>query len=101
MIELGKKYETCDHRPVRILCTDAEGAHPVVGLLDGEVYRWRADGTRGPALGGRTYDDLIEVQTPEDVVREALTASLHLGEHIMAYNACRALDRAGYLREPE
>ena len=40
----NRKVVTRDGRPVRILCTDAVGTHPIIALirsLDNEDYPWR------------------------------------------------------------
>jgi hypothetical protein len=45
--DLTKPVQTRDGRPVRILCTDAPGPFPVVGLINGEDltgFRWTPSG---------------------------------------------------------
>lgn len=58
MIDMSKKYQTRDGTVARILCTDADGERPVVGMIDGCIYRWRPDGTYGN--GCNLEADLIE-----------------------------------------
>lgn len=50
LIHPSRKVVTRDGRPVRIICTDAVGDHPIIALirsLDNEDYPWsfRNDGT--------------------------------------------------------
>lgn len=51
MIDFTKPCQTRDGRPVRILCTDAAGRNPIVGLIQmaaGDyACQWKADGTYG------------------------------------------------------
>lgn len=61
-IELGKRYTTRNGRPIRLLCVDAAGSHPVIGLDDGETRTWTAGGLFDPNQG-ETMLDLIEVQS--------------------------------------
>lgn len=66
MISMDKKYKTRDGRDVRILCTDAPGDYPVVGLINNVlVHSWTSNGAfnRDPSLGP---SDLIEVNEWED-----------------------------------
>ena len=62
----NKKYTTRDGSPVRILCVDAKGESPIVGLvtfLDNEyMIRWRADGVRHNTSFS-SGDDLINAKT--------------------------------------
>lgn len=69
-ISMDKKYKTRDGEPVRLLCTDAKGPYPVVGLVrrtDVDIFgSWAADG-RIMAFGKlKSGNDLIEVQPYED-----------------------------------
>ena len=42
----NKKYVTVgSNTPVRILCIDAGGSQPIVGIHDGSIERWSIDGT--------------------------------------------------------
>lgn len=43
----NKKYQTRDGRPVRILCIDAQGEQPIVGLIPEfeAVQQWSLDGS--------------------------------------------------------
>lgn len=62
-LDLTKPVQTCDGRPVRILCTDAAGEYPVVGIeIDGEkdtVRRWTKDGRFATYSRGPHSHDLI------------------------------------------
>lgn len=61
MIDMNKKY-TSDGRPVRLLCIDANGTHPVVALHDtGIPMSFLADGS---CLNSKL--NLIEVSTYAD-----------------------------------
>ena len=44
MIDWKKPVQTKCGLPVRILCTDAEGDYPVVGLIDGIPQQWDLHG---------------------------------------------------------
>jgi len=62
MIELGKKYQTRDGRPVRILCVDGpDPAFPIVGYEEGNpnVLVWTADGKYNPDVS--QHADLVPV----------------------------------------
>jgi hypothetical protein len=64
LIEMGKKYQTRDGRPVRILATDAGGECPVVALTidsdGGATFRCEPNGLYYPAGGVMHHMDLIE-----------------------------------------
>lgn len=50
------KYQTKDGRPVRILCVDANGERPVVGIIVNDslkdaVYRWTCYGLKADVHG--------------------------------------------------
>lgn len=66
-IEVGKTYETRDGQLVRILCTDAKGKYPVVGLIsttEGEVVEsWTSDGQLYKD-SSNTEDDLVREHVP-------------------------------------
>lgn len=64
-ISLQGRYRTRSGDPVRILCVDAEGIQPVIGLHGGSIDRWGADGTYGFAAKESKFD-LIEVTPPPD-----------------------------------
>ena len=68
MIDINKKYQTRDGRPVELLTTNARGAWPVVGYIgDGDqVSRWAIDGAFCGTSPIRTLD-LVEVK-PKRVV---------------------------------
>jgi hypothetical protein len=67
MISIDKKYRTRDGEDVRILCTDAPGKYPVVGLIEGEEepQRWTISGGHVNVQKGY-YFDLIEVPPWDD-----------------------------------
>ena len=47
MITMDKTYKTADGKPMRILCTDANGVYPVVSLCaSGVALMHRANGTQ-------------------------------------------------------
>lgn len=59
-LDFTKPVQTKDGKPVRILCTDAEGSYslgPVVGLLNGGALHWYQDGRFGsqPSLNDLEY----------------------------------------------
>ena len=62
IVEMGKEYRLANGNEFRLLCTDAGGNHPVVGLvIDGGEWvttRRRADGTSAI----NTNFDLIEIK---------------------------------------
>ena len=62
IVEMGKEYRLANGNEFRLLCTDAGGQHPVVGLvIDGGEWvttRRRADGTSAI----NTKFDLAEVK---------------------------------------
>lgn len=62
-IEMGKKYQTRNGLPVRILAVDLGGPQPVVGVLDGAVRvdRWCITGTYGHNPSETSRSDLVEV----------------------------------------
>lgn len=63
-ISMVKKYRTRDGREPRIICIDAGGNYPVVGVMDTEVYRWAFDGRRYLSAGASELD-LIEYHEPD------------------------------------
>lgn len=65
MISMDKKYRTRDGRDVRILCVDAGGIFPVVGIVDFGAITWTSDGLSQPMLSSCSPFDLIEVVEPE------------------------------------
>ena len=65
LIEMGKKYRTrggatVPSQAVRILCVDAPGERPVIGIIgeSGGVEAWFPDG--GSIKGYETWRDLVE-----------------------------------------
>lgn len=66
-IGVGKMYETRGGQLARILCTDAKGKYPVVGLIsttEGEVVEsWTCDGQLYSDNSG-TEDDLVREHVP-------------------------------------
>lgn len=59
MIEMTKTYRTRDGRLVRLLCVDAGGSWPVVGILSGCVATWSIEGSYASK---QSDEDLIEVK---------------------------------------
>lgn len=57
-IDWKKPVQTISGLPVRILCTDADGEYPIVGLIDGDVYQWSYDGTMASSDGDRSDMEL-------------------------------------------
>jgi hypothetical protein len=60
-ISMDRKYRTKDGREVRLLCVDAKGYWPVVGLIDGELETWTRDGL----ADGPVTLNLIEYHEPD------------------------------------
>lgn len=64
-IEMGKKYRTWNGNKVRILCIDAEGSYPVIGMeLCAGVWivgTWHSDGSVDET-GINNEWDLVEEQ---------------------------------------
>lgn len=56
MISMSKSYQTKGGEKVRILCVDAGGAFPVIGLLNGAVVRWTAAGVANTAFLPACYN---------------------------------------------
>lgn len=65
MIEMGKTYTTREGRPVRILCVDAEGDYPVVGMIGPNCLRWKINGNYN-YMGHNSLDDLIPAKTKRE-----------------------------------
>ena len=67
MIDPSKQYQTRDGRAVRILCVDAKGHQPVVGLVmdfNGleKPFTWGLDGSYWFVRSDKsTFMDLVEV----------------------------------------
>jgi hypothetical protein len=75
-LDLSKPVQTRDGRKVRILCTDAGGRRPVVGLLEARhhldesvVWRWGTQGLdRDDGSDLRSVpSDLVNVPEPERI----------------------------------
>ena len=69
-ISMDKKYKTRDGKSVRIICVDAKGDWPIIGLIEIQevesVAAWRADGLYGPTRSGY---DLVETTPYADFYR--------------------------------
>lgn len=50
-IDFKKPVQTIGGDRVRILCVDAEGTHPVVGMVNGEIKQWTLEGVGKGELG--------------------------------------------------
>ena len=93
MISMDKRYKTRGGREVRVLCTDAQGKLPVVGLVeevaipqtfDADGHWWRRDDS---------HMDLIEVK-PERTV----WVNIYTHGHAYGYPTKEAVDKARDLR---
>ncbi len=84
-LDLSKPVQTRDGRKVRILCTDAKSAYPVIGLIEDcghEVQgTWTAGGRNHRAF--ETDYDLINAPTKRTVWIDK--AALALGRLIGTY----------------
>lgn len=60
IVRMDGKYTTVSGAPVRILCVDAQGNHPVIGVMDGTSRRWSIDG-RFNSSRAESSLDLIEL----------------------------------------
>ena len=65
MIDFSKPVKTRDGRAVRILCTDAPGGWPVVGIVElfSHPHRWACDGRSYHNVGLSPFD-LIQAEEP-------------------------------------
>lgn len=62
-------HQTRDGRKVRILCTDAKGRHPIVGLIDDETPdSWEKDGSFDSECDPGHPLDLINSPAPRKTV---------------------------------
>jgi hypothetical protein len=64
MLDITKPVQTREGRPVRLICTDRRGTHPLIGLIsekdEEKLGTWMVDGSRFDTPG--TADaDLINV----------------------------------------
>ena len=63
MIDLNKPLETRDGKKVRMLCTDAKGKYPVVGLIhypnEDRARTWTKEGKF--SFNGERKNDLVNV----------------------------------------
>ncbi len=70
-LDLTKPVQLRDGRPVRIVCTDADSDHPIIGYIPGVnvnlSYRWRKDGTASRVIVNSGMD---LVNAPEPFERE-------------------------------
>lgn len=81
LVEMGKKYQTRDGQPVRILCIDGpDKRYPVVGFIEGysQTHNWMADGRWNSPKEGRWINPIDLVPVPEKHEAWALI-SLHSG----------------------
>jgi hypothetical protein len=62
---MDKKY-TSNGKPVRLLCVDAPGVFPIIGVTEGGAEFWTREGKYLPTDGSSPYD-LVEVK-PKIVV---------------------------------
>lgn len=62
----NKKFQTRSGDPVRILCIDAGGTYPIVGISEGDVYRWCDSGTYDIDDQSTKDIDLINAKTKRE-----------------------------------
>lgn len=71
-VDWTKPVQTRDGRPIRVLCTDQQGAkYPVLGLVkrkEGkeDLEQWTLDGSFVADKGGPDEDDAINVPEPPE-----------------------------------
>jgi len=65
VLDFTKPVQTKDGRKVRILCTDAPGDYPVVGLLGNTPYSWTIDGKYNRGLLVHDLRDLVNAPRKE------------------------------------
>lgn len=53
--ELDKVYKTLDGREARVICVDAPGVYPIVGLVGNVVMRWSVEGLVNPEMHRNQY----------------------------------------------
>lgn len=64
-IDFTKPVRTKDGKSVRILCTDALGCYPVIGLIDGHgSYSWALDGTFDLTTSTNSKNSLENIPPP-------------------------------------
>lgn len=63
-VSLSKEYSTRAGETVRLLCLDAAGKYPVVGMINGVVHQWMPDGKYSDE-GCHSGQDLIEYTEPD------------------------------------
>jgi len=98
MISMDKKYKTRDGQEVRLLCVDAPGGFPVVGLLGETVSTWCADGS---FFLSEKPENLDLIETPEtieidvwiNVYINSLVGDAYLTKSDADDNASAGLDR--------
>lgn len=64
MIDINKKYRTRDGRPVELLTTNARGAWPVIGYIEGDeqLRRWSLGGYPKRPHATHIALDIVEVK---------------------------------------
>lgn len=90
--------------PIRVLCLDAPGTKPIVGLRNGHVERWNANGRWDHTASPEdTILDLFLSADPSDpAVRKAVEAAHKAGEPVSYRWAdhCGGSDQEWYHNEP-
>lgn len=89
VISKEKTYTTKQGLPVRILCTDAPGLFPVVGMVyNGEcedttftIHTWTKEGKKG--LVKETKNDLVEV-----IPEKWYPIAYSFGEYVIVQDYC-------------
>jgi hypothetical protein len=88
-IDFSKPVTTRDGRPVRILCTDRPGEWPVVGLIEGNIHAWTADGRNQPH--SPSYD-LINPKTKREAWAAIFQGSTASGGLVRLFTSQQAAD---------
>ncbi len=98
MISMDKTYKTRNGKPVRLLCTDAGGSYPVIGLVNGEVYTWASDGSYYASIGDHRHDLIEEVTVvcqffyniylPDEYSRTGVASAYHKSRVEANHSAC-------------
>lgn len=66
--ERDKVYKTRDGREARVICVDAPGKYPVVGVVDDGIRQWTADGWYNYARnydGSQMYSHSCDLMLPK------------------------------------
>lgn len=100
MISMDKKYCTQNGKSIRLLCVDAPGVYPIVGICEEVLMRWTIDGKYWHDKD--SVDDLIEMK-PERVMYANLYEGLYVWKAYGSLDAAKSMrcvggcDNLGYL----